>query len=220
LIIITAFEAPAVVAGLDDIAMVGQAVEQRGGHLDIAEHAGPFAEGEVGGDNDRGTFVEPTEEVEQELATGLIERESLCYIERQGRCTRCAKLFADGKVAYMVREKVGWKWIPDMDCFLGHDWRWVAVCESCVKPREATDHRLSRECPGCGLSISTSHQYGHVFADLCSDACRQRVYRKEHRHEKLHCDVCGNEFTSARRDSNFCSNACRQAEYRKRKAAA
>jgi len=33
--ITAAFEAPTVVAGLDDIAMVGQAVEQRGGHLGI-----------------------------------------------------------------------------------------------------------------------------------------------------------------------------------------
>ena len=52
--ITAAFEAPAVIAGLDDIAMVGQAIEQRGGHRGIAEHVGPFAEGEVGGDNDRG----------------------------------------------------------------------------------------------------------------------------------------------------------------------
>ena len=54
MMIITAFEAPTVVAGLDDIAVMSEAIEQRGGHLGIAEHAGPFAEGEVGGDNDRG----------------------------------------------------------------------------------------------------------------------------------------------------------------------
>ena len=50
--ITTTFEAPAVVAGLDDIAMVSQAVEQRGGHLGVAEHAGPFAEDEVRGQKD------------------------------------------------------------------------------------------------------------------------------------------------------------------------
>ena len=33
-------EAPVVVACLDDIAMVGDAVEQRGGNLGIAEHGG------------------------------------------------------------------------------------------------------------------------------------------------------------------------------------
>ena len=64
MMITTIFEAPAVVAGLDDIAMVSQAVEQRGGHLGVAEYAGPFAEGEVSGDNDRGAFVEPTDKVE------------------------------------------------------------------------------------------------------------------------------------------------------------
>ena len=32
------FEAPTFVAGLDDVAVMGDAVEQRGGHLGIAEH--------------------------------------------------------------------------------------------------------------------------------------------------------------------------------------
>jgi hypothetical protein len=51
-IVVAAFETPAVVAGLDDVAMVGQAVEKRGGHLGVAEHAGPFTEGKIGGDDD------------------------------------------------------------------------------------------------------------------------------------------------------------------------
>jgi hypothetical protein len=34
--VVAAFEAPAVVAGLDDVAMVGQAVERRGRHLGVA----------------------------------------------------------------------------------------------------------------------------------------------------------------------------------------
>ena len=36
-------EPEAVVAGFEDMAVVGQPVEQRGGHLGIAEHVGPFA---------------------------------------------------------------------------------------------------------------------------------------------------------------------------------
>jgi hypothetical protein len=51
-------ESPAFVAGLDDVAMVGEAVEERGGHLRIAEDGRPFAEGEVGGDDDGGLLVE------------------------------------------------------------------------------------------------------------------------------------------------------------------
>jgi hypothetical protein len=42
-------ESEAVVSGLEDVAVVGQAVELCGCHLGIAEHTGLFAEAEVGG---------------------------------------------------------------------------------------------------------------------------------------------------------------------------
>ena len=64
MIVGSALEAPAVISGFNDVAMVGQAIEQRGGHLGVAEHAWPFAESEVGGDDDRGALVEPADEVE------------------------------------------------------------------------------------------------------------------------------------------------------------
>ena len=51
MIVVAAFESPTVVASLDDVAMVGQPVEQRGRHLGIAEHAGPFSEREIGSDD-------------------------------------------------------------------------------------------------------------------------------------------------------------------------
>lgn len=38
------FEAPALVAGLDDVAMMNEAVEESGGHLGVAEHAWKFTE--------------------------------------------------------------------------------------------------------------------------------------------------------------------------------
>ena len=50
-------EAPAVVAGLEDGAVMGQAVEQRGGHLGVAEDAGPFTERQVRGDDHRRLLV-------------------------------------------------------------------------------------------------------------------------------------------------------------------
>ena len=74
-------EAPAVVAGLDDVAVMGKAVEQRGRHLRIAEDARPFAEGEVGGDDDRGALVETADQVEQELPAGLGEGEIAEFVE-------------------------------------------------------------------------------------------------------------------------------------------
>ena len=54
---------------------MGEAIEQRRGHLGIAEHARPFAEGEIGGDQDRGALVEPADEVKEKLAAGLGERQ-------------------------------------------------------------------------------------------------------------------------------------------------
>lgn len=75
-------EAPALVAGLDDLAMVGEPVEQRRGHLGVAgEHAWPFPEGEVGGDHDRGSLVELADQVEQELAARLRERQVAELVE-------------------------------------------------------------------------------------------------------------------------------------------
>ena len=38
MIVGSAFEAPAVVSGLDDVAVVGQTIEQRSGHLGVTEH--------------------------------------------------------------------------------------------------------------------------------------------------------------------------------------
>ena len=75
------FEAPAFVAGLDDVAVMGEAVEQRGGHLGIAEDARPFAEGEIGRDDDRGALVEPADQVEQQLAAGLGEGQIAEFVE-------------------------------------------------------------------------------------------------------------------------------------------
>ena len=75
MIVVAAFEAPTVVAGLDDVTVMSQPVEQRGGHLGVAEHAWPFAKCKIGGDDDRGALVEPADEVEQELTAGLCERQ-------------------------------------------------------------------------------------------------------------------------------------------------
>src|SRR3546814_13956405 len=62
------FEAPAVIAGLDDIAMMSDAIEERGGHLGIAEHGWPLPEREVGGDDNAGLLVELADQMEQQLA--------------------------------------------------------------------------------------------------------------------------------------------------------
>jgi hypothetical protein len=54
--------------------VVGEAVEQRRSHFRIAEHAGPFAEAEVCGDDDACAFIELAQQVEQQGSTGGAER--------------------------------------------------------------------------------------------------------------------------------------------------
>ncbi len=58
------FEAPGLVACFNDLAVMGEPVEQRGGHLGVAEDSWPFAEREVGGDDDRCPLVKPADQME------------------------------------------------------------------------------------------------------------------------------------------------------------
>ena len=60
---------------------MGEAIEERGGHLGIAEHAGPFTEAEVGGDDDAGALIEFAEEMEQQCAARSAERQIAQLIE-------------------------------------------------------------------------------------------------------------------------------------------
>ncbi len=61
-------EAPAFVAGLNDIAVVSEAVEQRRRHLGIDEDGRPFVEGQIGRDDDGSALIESADEVEQQFA--------------------------------------------------------------------------------------------------------------------------------------------------------
>src|SRR5277367_4387634 len=47
-------ETEAVVSGFENVAAVGETVEQRGRHLGVAEHGGPLAEAEISRDDDAG----------------------------------------------------------------------------------------------------------------------------------------------------------------------
>ncbi len=75
------FEAPAGIAGLDDVAVVGEAIEHGGGHLGVAEHLRPIGEGEIGRDQQRGVLVELADEMEQQLATGLAKRQVAEFVD-------------------------------------------------------------------------------------------------------------------------------------------
>ncbi len=60
---------------------MGDAIEQGGGHLGIAEHAHPFGEGQVGGDDQRGLLVKLADQMEQQGAPGGGERQIAQFIE-------------------------------------------------------------------------------------------------------------------------------------------
>src|SRR6516164_5852415 len=74
-------EAPAIVAGLYDVAMMRETVEQGHCHLRIAEHARPLAKGEIGGHDHRGPLVEAADQMEQKLSASLGERQIAEFIE-------------------------------------------------------------------------------------------------------------------------------------------
>ena len=80
----TGLEAEAVVSGLQNVAAVGEAVEQRSGHLGIAKDAGPFAEAEVSGDDDAGAFVKLAQKVEEQGTTRGAERQ-VAQLVQDGR---------------------------------------------------------------------------------------------------------------------------------------
>ena len=53
--------------------MMREAVQHGRGHLGVTEDGRPFAECQVGGDNDRRSFVELADEMEEQLTAGLAE---------------------------------------------------------------------------------------------------------------------------------------------------
>ena len=60
---------------------MSEAIEESGRHLGVAEDAGPFAEGKVGGDDDGGLLVEPADQVEEELTAGLGKGQIAEFVE-------------------------------------------------------------------------------------------------------------------------------------------
>lgn len=60
-------EAPGVGAGVDDVGAVGEPVDDGFGESGVGEDLGPLAEGEVGGDDQRASFVAFGEDLEDEF---------------------------------------------------------------------------------------------------------------------------------------------------------
>ena len=89
-------ETERLVAGLHDMAVMCQPVEQRRGHLGVAEDGGPFPEGQVGGDDHRGALVELADQMEEALAAGLGGLECLSGIPGSAGATPVQNVGAYG----------------------------------------------------------------------------------------------------------------------------
>ena len=63
-------EAVTVAVHLQDMDVVGEAVQQRAGEAFRAKHFGPFVEGEVGGDQDGTPLVALAEDFEEQFHSG------------------------------------------------------------------------------------------------------------------------------------------------------
>lgn len=74
-------EPPAIVASLDDLAVMRHTVQERRGHLGVSEDLRPFAERQVCRHQHRGPLVELGEQMEQELGAVAGERQVAKLIE-------------------------------------------------------------------------------------------------------------------------------------------
>ena len=61
--------------------MMSEPVEERGRHLGVSEDARPFAEGQIGRDDDRGALIELAHEMEEQLPASLSEGQIAKFVE-------------------------------------------------------------------------------------------------------------------------------------------
>src|SRR6202021_4272722 len=60
---------------------VGEALEERGRHLRVAEHGRPLAKAEISRDDDAGALVELAEQMEEQRSAGGAERQVAKLVE-------------------------------------------------------------------------------------------------------------------------------------------
>jgi hypothetical protein len=66
-------EAVGLGAGFEEVGVEGDAVDDCGDQTRVGEHAAPFAEGQVGGDRDRGSLFAFGDDLEQELGAARVD---------------------------------------------------------------------------------------------------------------------------------------------------
>jgi hypothetical protein len=142
------------------------------------------------------------------------------FIKSAGHCTRCGEPFGGNATAYMVREKIAWKFLLNDDLALTQ-LEIVPVCDACVTEREIEFTTVQGTCKGCGQRMKMNREWRGPIC--CSNRCRQRLRRAEKRGRSTRdmrtCAVCRDQFIAKRQDAKFCSNACRQRRYRRKSVA-
>ena len=74
-------ETIAIVAGFYNVTVVREPVEQRRGHLCVAEDVSPLREAQIGCDDDARALVEFAQQMEEQGAAGLAERQITQFVE-------------------------------------------------------------------------------------------------------------------------------------------
>src|ERR1700724_4812903 len=77
------FEPITVAVHFEDVDVVGQSVEQRTGQPLGPEHAGPFVEWQIAGDDGGAALVALAEDLEQQLGAGRRQRYITEFIDNQ-----------------------------------------------------------------------------------------------------------------------------------------
>ena len=70
-------------AGLDDVGLEGDPVDDRGAEPRVGEGAGPFGERGVRRDRDRGAFLAFGEDLEQQLGAAAVELQVAQFVEAE-----------------------------------------------------------------------------------------------------------------------------------------
>jgi hypothetical protein len=76
-------ESVAVGAGLDDVAVEGEPVDDGCAEPGVGEGVGPGAEGFVGGDRDRGSFLAFGEDLEEQFGAAPVQAEVAQLVEAE-----------------------------------------------------------------------------------------------------------------------------------------
>lgn len=76
-------EAEALAVHLEDVNVMGEAVEQRAGQALGAEDAGPLVEGQIAGDDGRAALVALAEDLEPQLTAGHRGRDVIRLIDER-----------------------------------------------------------------------------------------------------------------------------------------